>query len=50
MGTKFGSKLNSPHVMDDAHLQSLKKTKAMDTIIILYAYECGDISRYIVVG
>jgi hypothetical protein len=38
MRTKFGSKLNSPHVMADAHLQNLK-------IIMLYAkYDCGDIS------
>jgi hypothetical protein len=29
MGINFGSKLNSPHVMDDAHLQNLKKTEAI---------------------
>jgi hypothetical protein len=38
--------LNSPHVMDDAHLQNFKKTKCAIRIrISLFAkYECGDIS------
>ncbi len=43
MGTKFGSKLNAPHVMDDGHLQNLKITKW--TRDGLFAnFECGDIS------